>query len=256
MASKKYTLYFKGVNKYGHVYNYPIINLPIRDMDVYTSNYKDYKDLFDSLPKKVYKFISENLSYNINTNYNKILKECFFITDNDFNPIIDVIFENNIDILYVTQEELLDLLLKKKMGIVEFQKSLLKTNTNKVSESRYNFFRNLYLTFVKDKKISCMIDVYDIKKALSYLDEDNIMIGSLATDVDNIKVLSKKISQTMESRRELAFMYKNTFDKNNRIASYNSVSNRKNTNVDINEIYKNIISNYEHFIDKYKKDYE
>ena len=35
MANKKYTLYFKGTNKYGHEYELPIVSLSLRKMDIY-----------------------------------------------------------------------------------------------------------------------------------------------------------------------------------------------------------------------------
>ena len=46
MITKKYTLYFKGKNKYGHEHDLPIVSLDLKSMDEYTSNYKSYDDLF------------------------------------------------------------------------------------------------------------------------------------------------------------------------------------------------------------------
>ena len=42
MVLKKYTLYFKGKNKYGHEHNFPILSLDLKSMDEFTSNYDGY----------------------------------------------------------------------------------------------------------------------------------------------------------------------------------------------------------------------
>lgn len=53
----KYTLYFKGKNKYGHDKELPIISLYLNQLDTYLSNYTNYVDLFNNLPVEVSSFI-------------------------------------------------------------------------------------------------------------------------------------------------------------------------------------------------------
>lgn len=255
MANKKYTLYFKGTNKYGHEYDFPIVSLPLRKMDIYTSNYKDYNDLFNSLPAKIKNYIENNLCYDKNGK----LENNFFITDDDFNPIMEVIFNDDIDVLYVTTKELEKLIINQKMSYIDFQKALMKTNSNSIYGKKYYFFKSLYEEYVKDKKILCMIDDYDVKKNLSNLDNDNIIIASIATDEGNIRVLSKKISQTIDTRRSLTFMFKKLFsnlDTNDRLVSYEKLRDRKNADINIEEIFDNMNLNYNNFIEGYNKEYD
>lgn len=255
MANKKYTLYFKGTNKYGHEYNFPIVSLPLKKMDMYTSNYKDYNDLFESLPTKIKNYIKDNLCNDLNSK----LENNFFITDDDFNPIMKVIFNEDIDVLYVTPKELEKLIINQKMSYIDFQKAIMKTNSNSISGKKYCFFKSLYEEYVKGKKILCMIDDYDVKKNLSNLDNDNTIIASIAVDEGNIRVLSKKISQTIETRRNLTFMFKKLFsnlDNSGRLISYEKLKDRKNADINIEEILDNINLNFNHFIESYSKEYD
>lgn len=259
MALKKYTLYFKGTNKYGHEHNFPIISLDLKSMDEYTSNYDGYMNLFNNLPNKVKEYIKNNLGYKINFENKDELKNLFFITDNDFNPIMDVLFNDNMDVLYIDEKELSNYIIKEKMSLSEFQLALFKSSLNKVN-NKYEFFKYLYETYVKDKKIACMIDVYDINRELPNLSYDELMIASIATDKNNIMVLCKKLGEQLESRRNLAFEFKKLFNKankkNNSIISSSSVLERKNANLDKKELYYNIINNFNSFDKKYKNEYK
>lgn len=255
MANKKYTLYFRGTNKYGHEYELPIVSLSLRKMDIYTSNYKDYNDLFESLPIEMKNYIKDNLCNDVNGK----LENNFFITDDDFNPIMEVIFNDDIDVLYVTPKELEKLIINQKMSYIDFQKALMKTNSNSIYGKKYCFFKSLYEEYVKDKKILCMIDDYDVKKNLPNLDNDNTIIASIATDEGNIRVLSKKISQTIETRRNMTFMFKKLFsdlDTNDRLVSYEKLKDRKNVDIDIEEIFNNMNLNFNNFIERYNKEYD
>lgn len=252
--TKKYTLYFKGKNKYGHEHNFPIVSLGLKDIDMYTSYYKNYVELFLCLPKEVHDFIKNELGYNIDFNNNADLEKCFYVTDNDFTPIMDVIFEDDKDILYIEAKELQELLVSKSMSFEEFQKALLKTYSLSNIKKYYNFFAYLYNTYVKDEKIKCMIDDYDVRKKSFDLDEDNVMIASIATDKDNLIILSKKLSQTLESRRSLAFELKKAFDHNNLIPE-EKVKIRSDE-VDMAMVTSKMISNLRKFQKKYDDEYE
>lgn len=252
MNLKKYTLYFKGKNKYGNIFDYPIISLNLKDMDMYTSNYRNYNELLNSLPSEVLTFIKDELSYEINFDSNDNLENLFFITDNDFNPIIDVIFNGDKDVLYVEPKELEELMVKKLMTLQDFEKSLLKTNHSSELKKSYDFFAYLYNNYVKDKPIKCMIDDYDIKKYSLNLNEDDIMIASIATDKDNLIVLSKKLAQTLESRRNLAFELKKAFKMDSLLAD--TKMELRKVALQVNTIFSNMKDNLKSFQIKYNEE--
>jgi hypothetical protein len=255
MALKRYTLYFKGRNKYGHEHNVPIISLDLKTMDEYTSNFNGYLDLFNSFPERVVNFIKENLSYMIELNSEDVLSKCIFITDNDFSPLMDVIFKADEDVLTISEEELTKKIVSTKMSLSEFENALLKSSLNR-HNNKYEFFKYLYDAYVKDKKISCMIDVYDVARKFPNLSLDELMIAAIATDKDNIIILCKKLGQRLESRRNLAFRFKNLFrlmgNENVRITN---VTSNQNHNLNDKELYDKIIVMFDSFMKKYDKEY-
>lgn len=259
MANKKYTLYFRGQNKYGHNHEFPIVSLYLKDLDMYTSNYIDYVDLFNHLPLGVSKFIKQELGCNIDFENNDSLERCFFITDYDYAPIMNVIFEDDIDVLYVESKELANLICKVKMSYSEFQCAMLNMTTSQVDKKKYEFFKYLYYTYVKNHPILGMIDTYDVKRSMIKLDYDNTFIAAIATDNSNIMVLSKKLSQTIESRRNLAFVFKKLFKTLNddgRLIDYSSMIERKNKTLDMDNVLDEIINNLNDFKKKYDEEYE
>lgn len=256
MNKKKYTLYFKGLNKYGHEHNIPIITLDLKEMDKYTSNYKNCLDLYNCLPDMLKDFIKENLSYNIDLSNNDILSDLFFITDNDFNPIMNVIFEDDIDVLYINPDEVDDLILKEKMTIKEYQ-DILFNNYSKSEFKKYTLFKYLYETYVEGEKIEGMIDVYDTNNLLPNLSSKELMVASIATERDNIIVLCKKLCQYEEARRNLTFKYKELFKKienANQIIRYKKVLERRKK-LNVSEIKNNILDNFIKFKRGYNKEY-
>ena len=96
MANKKYVLYFRGKNKYGHYHKFPLVSLYLKTLDMYTSNYIDYVDLFNNLPVGVSTFIKNELGCDIDFTSNDDLEKCFFVTDNDLTPIMKVLFEDDV----------------------------------------------------------------------------------------------------------------------------------------------------------------
>ncbi len=259
MALKQYTLYFKGTNKYGHEHNFPLISLELNKLDEYTSNYDGYVSLFNALPKKIKEYIKNNLGLMIDFKSEKVLKELFYITDDDFNPIMDVLFEDDIDVLYVNQEELLEKIIKEKMSMQEFYMAKLKSSLNK-SGNKYLFFKYLYETYVKNQRIACMIDVYDVNREFPNIPYDDAMIAAIATDKDNLMILCKKLGQRLESRRNLAFEFKKLFKTkskiNTRIINYSSVNERKNVDLNTKELYDKMIKNLDNFNKKYQEEYK
>ena len=259
MANKKYTLYFRGENKYGHNHEVPILSLNLKELDMYTSNYIDYVDLFNNLPINVNSFIKTELGVNVDFENNDDLERCFFITDNDFKPIMDVIFENDIDVLYVDSKELTELICKVKMKLTEFQSTLFKLSNSKVDKSKYEFFKYLYYTYVKTEPILSMIDTYEVTKNLKNLDYDNIFIAAIATDDSNIKVLGKKLSQTIESRRNLAFCFKSLFKTlsvDGKLIDFGSMIERKNKGLDLDYVFGEINDGFIKYKKKYDEEYE
>lgn len=252
MANKKYTLYFRGQNKYGHNHEYPIVSLYLKDLDMLTSNYIDYVDLFNHLPLVVNKFIKKELGCNIDFENNDSLERCFFIADNDYTPIMNVIFEDDIDVLYIESKELSNLICKVKMSYPEFQNTLLNISTSTIDKKKYEFFKYLYETYVKNYPILGMIDTYDVKRNMINLDYDNTFIAAIATDNSNIMVLSKKLSQTIESRRNLAFVFKKLFktlSNGGKLVNYSNMIERKNKDLDMDYILDEILDN----LNKFKK---
>ncbi len=246
MALKKYTLYYKCNDKKNNEINYPIISLDLKAMDKYTSMYDSYKDLIEDLPLEVKEFIKENFE---NENNNSTM----FITDSDFFPIMDVIFKKDSDVLYINEDELKSCIINIKMDVLEFQKILLNTKSNKIN-LKYKFFKYLYETYVKNQKIKCMIDTYDTKRLIPNLIDDELVIASIATDQDNIKVLCKKLSQNIESKRNLAFRYKTLFNKitgGSAIISDSFIKEIKKEDTYSNLYIDNIKNNFNNFKNKY-----
>lgn len=258
MALKKYTLYFKGKNKYGHEHDFAILSLDLKSMDEFTSNYDGYQELFDSLPAELKEYVKNNLCHMIDLNNND-LSDNFFITDADFKPIMDVIFKKDMDVLYINESELKNAIIKEKMSYGEFQRSKLKTTSLNKALNKYNFFKYLYETYVKNKKISCMIDTYEVYKEFLDLPYDELMIAAIATDKDNITVLCKKLNQNIESRRNLALKLKKLFNSLDtgitKMTSSSLLSERK-SELNDKELKDQMILNLEQFKRKYDKEYE
>lgn len=252
---KKYTLYFKGKNKYGHEHSLPIIKLELRRMDEYTSNYEDYCDLFECLPYEVKEFIKQNISDGINLTKNNDLKKCFVISNDNLKTNIEFILYDDIDVLYINKSELNELLIDNLMSFNEFQDSLLKSSTNKENKRKYELYKRLYDNFIKDRKMLSMIDTYDISKKIPNLKGDKLYIGALATDKTNMLVLSKKLEEDEINKRSITFMFKHLCD-DKKIISYMKLETRKNKGVDISVMKSEILSNLNKFIKKYNKEYD
>lgn len=249
MALKKYTLYYKYNDKKNNEINYPIISLDLKTMDKYTSMYSSGKDLIEDLPSEVKDFIKENF-----TNKTKDYDDFMFISDSSFSHIMDVILKKDCDVLYINEDEIKSCIINIKMDILEFQKILLKTKSDKIN-SKYKFFKYLYDTYVKGQKIEGMIDTYDTKRLIPNLFKDELMIASIATDQDNIKVLCKKLSQNLETRRNIAFKYKYLFKDitgEDKIISDLIIKERKIEDLEPNLFIEIIKNNFKNFKNKYQ----
>lgn len=255
----KYTLYFKGKNKYGHDKELPIISLYLNQLDTYLSNYTNYVDLFNNLPVEVSSFIDFEFGGNINFEDNNDLVKHFYIKNESNVLLSDTIFEKDIDVLYINSKELTDLICNLKMSYSDFQSAILNISSSYENNSKYEFFSYLYNTYVKDKPILGMIDTYEINHNFGNLNRDDIFIAAIATDVTNIKVLIKKISQTVETRRSLAIRFKTLFielNKDKMLIDYSTILERKNKDLDMNIITNEIINNVELFKKEYFKEYQ
>lgn len=254
MSKKLYTLYYRGYNKYGHEHNVPIISLNLRELDEFTSNFNNYLDLYNNLPVQLKTFLKNNLMNKISENED--LNNCFFITDSDFKPIMDVVFKDNLDVLYIEKEELDEYITKLVISHNDYKSILLNVCNNKYLKNKYNFFKYLYETYVKDKKIECMIDVYDTNNAISNLSSYDLILASIATDKKNTLVLCKKLNQFDEQRRNLAFEYKKLFNKSNEDSSIitDSTIKKRIKKLDKEKMDK-IFDNYLKFKKKYELEY-
>lgn len=258
MATKKYTLYFKGQNKYEKEYSLPIISLSLKLMDRYTSNYSNYSELYRCLPKEVRNFIKTNISYNVDLRSNNDLKNCFFITDDDFTPIMDVVFSHDVDILFLNTKELTESLVNEQMSPIDFRRSYLKSKRETNLKYKYDFFKYLCETYVKNFPVESMIDTYDAKLEFPNLNKDELLIASIATDRTNLLVLAKKLGQYLESRRNLAFALKKLHRKLN-VDDFmvdSEMINSLNDDLDPAKMLSEIKENLEKFQKKYFKEYE
>ena len=253
MKEKEYTLYFKGINKYGHEHTLKIVSLNLKKLDEYTANYNNFLELYNSLDEEIKEFIKNELSYKIDIENEDELSNCFFVTDEDFSPIMDVIFNKDLDVLYITLDELTKLLINYKMTFDEYQKILFKTNVSDKIKNKYEFFEYLYKTYVLNQRIACMIDVYDANQMFNTLDSDELILAAIATDKDNIMVLCKKFGQNLESRRNLALKYKNLASENNKLLDQENINERIVRNID--DIRKMQKVNFLEFKKTYEKEY-
>ncbi len=225
-----YTLYFKLKDKT----NIPLLNMGLIKMDEFTTNFFDCNDLYSNLPNCVKEYIKSKES-------DKDLEKRFFIS-NETNNDIAILFNDDIDVLYVTLDELTEEILNNKMTIEEYQKVLLKSKLDSDVKEKYNFFKYLYENFVKNEKVKCMIDLFDTSKKFSNLKEDELYIASIATDKDNIIVLCKKIGQYLETRRTLAIEFKKV---NNKVI-YDE--NKRDIKISLDDINKMIEETFNNFI--------
>lgn len=249
MADKNYTLYFKGKNKYGHIHELPIVTSSLKTLDIYTCNYMNYIDLFNNLPLDTKRFIEDEFGCSINFFDNNELKKCFYLSTDDSNDKLDLLFKDDYDIVYVSPIELTKLICKEKMSYKDFGHIILGISTNDVQKNRYSFFKYLYDKNVYKKPLLSMIDTYDIEKNFSNLDSDNTLVASIATDKNNIIILCKKISQTNEGRRDLSIRYKKIFKK----TMIDSLEAEKRKNKVYNE--DKMILKINQSIDEFKKEY-
>lgn len=243
MANKKYTLYFKGKNRFNDEFDMPIVSLSLKELDIYTSKYENYSDLFNALPEEIKSFITRE--FDVNDLENK-----FYITDYDFSPIMNVIFKKDSDVLFVEPKELRSLLENSVMSTEEFQKSRLRSIRQDSLSKKYDFYSYLYNTYVKNNKVKCMIDLYYVSKK-EIEDDDLKYIEAIATDKVNLIVLSKKLSQTEESRRNLAYEFKKSMCGGN-IIDDDLINYRRKENYEFEKVFSSMIINFTNF----KKEYE
>lgn len=253
MKEKEYTLYFKGTNKYGHEHTMKLVSLNLKKLDEYTANYNGFLELYNSIDDEIREFIKNELSYKIDLQNEEELSNCFFITDEDFSPIMDIIFKEDLDVLYITLDELTKLLVNYRMTFEEYQNILFNINVTTKIKNKYNFFAYLYKVYVLNQKIACMIDVFDANQKFNNLNSDELVLASIATDKDNIIVLCKKLGQNLESRRNLALKYKKLVSDNNRLLEQDNINKRIVSNIkDIKQIQK---ENFLEFKIKYENEY-
>ena len=98
-----------------------------------------------------------------------------------------------------------------------------------------------------------------MKRNLSNLDYDDTFIAAIATDETNIMVLSKKLSQTIESRRNLAFQFKslfNTLNSDQKLIDYSKMIERKNKDLDMDFVLDEMNESLNEFKKAYLKEYD
>ena len=243
MALKKYTLYFRGMDERRKTRDLPILSLDLRKMDEYTSNYSNYAELYNALPEEVNDYIVNVIGYGLDVDDEKELCRCFFITDDDYKPIMDVLFSSDSDLIYITPKELEALIISEKMTYEDYQSLIMNNKQTGYAKNQYTFFKYLYDTYVRGEKMEGMIDDYDARRILVNASDDDYKIAAIACDKDNIMVLCKKLSQELESRRNLALKFHKLFNANKKrkMIDSNSIKERRNKSLDIIELYKEIL---------------
>lgn len=243
-----YTLYFKGVNELEQKILFPVITLNLKDMDKFTANYEDSISMFNCLPKSIKNYISENLSYNIDLEDKKSMKNRFVIKNDATNENVNILFFKDSNVVYITQKELKEKILKIIFSYKELQ-LILRNKENDALKLRYEFFLDLYNKYVKDKKLSTMIDTYDIKERYPKMGEDKLLISSIITDKANILVLVTKIGQKSVDKRNLTIEYRKIYKKlfDDEFLDEELIKKRFNKDLDVVEMKKNILKNYKVF---------
>ena len=243
-----YTLYFKGVNELEQKILFPVITLNLKDMDKFTANYEDSISMFNCLPKSIKNYISENLSYNIDLEDKKSMKNRFVIKNDATNENVNILFFKDSNVVYITQKELKEKILKIIFSYKELQ-LILRNKESDALKLRYEFFLDLYNKYVKDKKLSTMIDTYDIKERYPKMGEDKLLISSIITDKANILVLVTKIGQKSVDKRNLTIEYRKIYKKlfDDEFLDEKLIKKRFNKDLDVVEMKKNILKNYKVF---------
>ena len=191
---------------------------------------------------------------NFNTITESDLKKCFSIIDeNDEENYI--LLSNDIDVTYVTPDELISQIVNNRIDYNDLM-DCFKGSPKSINKKRYAFFTHLYENYVKDKKILGMMDTYDVKERFPMLEGERLIISAIATDKDNIILLTKKIGQKSKDRRNLAYEYKKMvadLDSKAKVLDEKLVSKRK---VYLDNIDSVILKNFEEFKKKYNEQYE
>ena len=251
---EKCTLYFKFYDKYNNENRIPLIKLSLIDMDYYTCTYDTYFGLYNNLPDEVKTFIKNEKNSDFNTLSESNLKKSFVIVD-DSNEESFILLSNDLDVTYVTPEELVNQIVSNRIDYKDLL-DCFKGKPKSKNKRRYEFFKYLYENYVKDKKILGMMDTYDVKERFPMLKGDELNISAIATDKDNIILLTKKIGQKSKDRRNLAYMYKKCLldlDSSARVLDDISVSKRKYYDENIN---KTIMNNFNDYKKEYERQYE
>ena len=253
---KNYTLYFKGINNYGHDFIIPIINLSLENMDKFTSNYNNYAVMFRCLPNNLKKYISSIINKKSNLESNEFLKDCFLLLDDDGNEN-NIVFHEDVDVIYITPSELKEEIKSVMLNKFELQKAVISIRKTGDLKYRYDFFEFLYKTFLKEKEVIKMMDTYDTKEAFPNLTGEKLMIASLASDKDNLIILLKKIGQTPEGKRLVALEYKKLYKKikGDKYLDSDRIKARRNKGLDIVVMKKEILNNLTTFKKNYEKEY-
>ena len=253
--NKKYTLYFKSMNKYGHIFMIPILSMSLKELDKYTSNYNNCLSMYNCLPNELKIYAASITNGKINLGDEKYLEECFVLMGDD--KVLPIIFRGDADVTYITPKELKDEIKSVMMNEIEFKQALIGSNDNANLKLRYGFFEYLYEIYLRDKDVIKMMDTYDASEMFPTLKGDKLMIASLATDRDNLIILLKKIGQTSEGKRDVAIRYKELYSKikGDAYLSKDIIVKRFNEGLNVSKMKKDILNNLTQFKESYEKEY-
>ena len=176
------------------------------------------------------------------------MKNRFVIKNDATNENVNILFFKDSNVVYITQKELKEKILKIIFSYKELQ-LILRNKESDALKLRYEFFLDLYNKYVKDKKLSTMIDTYDIKERYPKMGEDKLLISSIITDKANILVLVTKIGQKSVDKRNLTIEYRKIYKKlfDDEFLDEKLIKKRFNKDLDVVEMKKNILKNYKVF---------
>lgn len=245
------TLYFYGKDKYGHSNRIPIITGNIRAIDEYVAYCESYTMLFSFLPDAAKDLIKNNFCDGIDIGNNECMSKHFKLFKLGTNDEVRLIFKDDEDILYCDFNDVIRIAKELVMSESQYNVSRLKIKSAQIELIKYDFFKRLYETYVKGPSLI---------KTLELQGDDESKIHSVATSFDNIKIIVYNAWQRTHTKRNLAWLLKDTLTNLNWIGGnfskalvFSDELARRfdNRSIDVTRIKKEIIDNVLNFWNYY-----
>lgn len=245
------TLYFYGRDKYGHDNKIPIFMGNIKTIDEYVAYCESYTMLFSFLPDAAKDLIKNNFCYGIDIGNNESMSKHFKLFKAGTNGEVRLIFKDDEDVLYCDFNDIIRIAKELVMSESQYNVSRLKIKSAQIELIKYDFFKRLYETYVKETNLI---------KTLELQGDDESKIHSIATSFENIKIIIYNAWQRTHTKRDLSWMFKDTLmNLNNvggnfsKILAFSDELARRfdNRTIDVTRIKKEIIDNVLNFWESY-----